>query len=94
MGFFDSGFFWFVEGLLACLATIALKVWAEDKKIPMPFWKWATVVAWVLFVSVSVAFVGTSLGEGETHAAFIGATLACVLAAISGVIVWRLLIVR
>jgi hypothetical protein len=94
MSFFNSGFFWFAEGLLACLAVIGLKLWAEDRKIPMPFWKWLIVAAWLLFVSVSVAFVGTSLGEGETHAAFIGATSACVLAAISGVIVWRLLTVR
>ena len=94
MSFFDSGFFWFAEGLLACLAVIALKLWAEDRKIPMSLWKWLIVVAWFLFVSFSVAFVGTSLGEGETHAAFIGAISACVLAAISGVIVWRLLTVR
>ena len=94
MGFFDSGFFWFTEGLLACLAIIALKIWAEDKKITMPFWKWPVVIAWVLFLSVSVAYVGTSLGEGETHAAFIGAIFASVLAVVSGVIVWRLLTIR
>ena len=78
MGFFDSGFFWFTEGLFACLAIIALKIWIEDKKVRMPFWKWPVVIAWVLFLSVSVAFVGTSLGEGETHAAFIGAIFASV----------------
>jgi len=94
MGFFDSGFFWFTEGLLACLAIIALKIWAEDKRIHMPFWKWTVVIGWVLFLSVSVAYVGTSLGEGETHAAFIGAILASVLAVVSGVIVWRLLTIR
>ena len=94
MAFFNSGAFWFIEGIFAVMAIIALKVWTQDKNIPMPLWKWLIVIAWVLFVAINVAYVGTSIGEGETNAALIGATFASVIMAISGVIVWRLLKVR
>ncbi len=94
MDFFNSGFFWFIEGVLACLAIIALRTWAQDRKIPMPFWKWPMVVAWVLFLAISIAYIGTSIGEGEMDAAFFGAVFATVIAFISGVVVWRLLRVR
>ena len=94
MAFFNSGFFWFIEGILAFLTIIALKIWAEDKKIPMPFWKWPIVIAWLLFISASVAYVGTSIGEEETSAALIGAVFAFVIIVISGVIVWRFIKLR
>ena len=91
MDFFEGGTFWFIEGLLAALAIIALRTWAQDKGIRMPFWKWPVVVGWVLFLGVSIAYVGTSIGEGERHAAFLGAICEAVMASISGVVVWRLL---
>ena len=94
MGFFESSFFWFIEGLIACLAIIALRIWTQDKRIPMPFWKWPVVIVWVLFLAVSIAYIGTSIGEGEMNAAFFGAIFAAVIASISGVVVWRLLRVR
>ncbi len=94
MGFFGSSFFWFIEGIFACLAIIALRIWAQDKGIRMPFWKWPAIIAWVTFVAISIAFVGTSIGEGESNAAFFGAVSAAVIASISGVVVWRLLRMR
>jgi len=94
MGFFESSFFWFIEGLFACLAIIALRTWTQDKGIRMPFWKWPMVIVWVLFLAISIAYVGTSIGEGEMDAAFFGAIFAAVIASISGVVVWRLLRTR
>ena len=94
MGFFESGLFWFIEGLFACLAIIALRIWAQDKGIRMPFWKWPVVIVWVLFLAVSIAYVGTSIGEGEMDAAFFGAIFAAVMASILGVVAWRLLRMR
>ncbi len=91
MSFFEGGLFWFVEGLLAALAIVALRTWAQDKGIRMSFWKWPMVVVWVLFLGVSIAYVGTSIGEGEMDAAFLGAICGAVMASISGVVVWRLL---
>ena len=91
MAFFEGGLFWFAEGVFACLAIIALRTWTQDKGIRMSFWKWPVVVGWVLFLGVSIAYVGTSIGEGEMNAAFLGAICGAVMASISGVVVWRLL---
>jgi hypothetical protein len=52
------------------------------------------VIVWVLFLAISIAYVGTSIGEGEMDAAFFGAIFAAVIASISGVVVWRLLRTR
>ena len=89
--FFTSGLFWFVEGILACLSVIALKLWMEDRGIPMPFWKWVLVVAWLVGVGVTVAFVGTCLGENETYAATRGGMIFGTIAVIAGVVILRLL---
>ncbi len=94
MGFFGSSFFWFIEGIFACLAIVALRIWTQDKGIPMPFWKWPAIIVWVVFLGISIAYVGTSIGEGERIAAFFGAISATVIASISGVVVWRLLRTR
>lgn len=94
MGFFGSSFFWFIEGMFACLAIIALRIWTRDRGIRMPFWKWPVVVVWVLFLAISIAYVGTSIGEGEMDAAFFGAIFAAVMASILGVVAWRLLRMR
>ncbi len=94
MDFFGSSFFWFIEGIFACLAIIALRIWTQDKGIRMPFWKWPVLIVWVAFLGISIAYVGTSIGEGESSAAFFGAVSASVIASISGVVVWRLLRTR
>ena len=72
MQFFTSGIFWFFEGLLFCLAIAGLRIWTEDRNIPMPLWKWVLVVVWILFAGFTIAFIGTSLGEHETTAAIWG----------------------
>lgn len=91
MSFFTSGLFWFIEGVFACLAVIGLKLWAEDKGIPMPFWKWIVVGLWVLLLGFTIAFVGTSLGENEPTAAKLGGILFGLTAIISGIAAWRIL---
>ncbi len=89
--FFTSGLFWFIEGILACLAVIGLKLWMEDRGVPMPFWKWVIVACWFLGLGVTIAFVGTCLGENETHAATQGGLIFGTMVIIAGVVVWRLL---
>jgi len=88
---FDTGLFWFAEGVLACLAVVGLKLWMEDRRIAMPWWKWFLVAGWIVFAGVSVAFVGTSLGENEPRAAVMAALFAGVIALISAVVLWRVL---
>lgn len=89
--FFTSGLFWFIEGILASLVVIGLKLWMEDRGIAMPFWKWAVVACWFLGLGVTIAFVGTSLGENEARAAGLGGLIFGTIVIIAGVAVWRLL---
>jgi hypothetical protein len=89
--FFTSGLFWFIEGLLACLAIMGLKLLAQDRSIPMPWWKWVLTALWVCLAGFTLALVGTSLGEGEPRAAAMGGIIFGVLSIIVGVAFWRLL---
>jgi hypothetical protein len=94
MSFFNSALFWFMEGILVCLAVIGFKVWMEDKKIPMPFWKWTLLGFWILFFGFTIAFVGTNLGEKEPKAALLGGIIFGLAAVISGVGLWRVLKIK
>ena len=89
--FFTSGWFWFIEGILACLTFIALKLWTEDRGIPMPLWKWALAACWLLGFGTTIAFIGTCLGENEPHAAGRGGMIFGTIVIIAGVAVLRLL---
>jgi hypothetical protein len=91
MGFFTSGLFWFVEGVLACLFCNAIRLWTLDRNVPMPPWKWVVLSLWVLFVGFALAFVGTSLGENEPTAAWMGGLIFSLIAVISAVALWRIL---
>lgn len=89
--FFTSGLFWFIEGALACLVAVGIKYWAEDRGVAMPWWKWILTAMWVCMAGFTLAFVGTSLGEGEPRAAAMGGIIFGVLSIIVGVAFWRLL---
>ena len=91
MQIFNSGFFWFVEGILFVVMIMGVREWARGKKVPMTAWKWALFLAWVLFAGFTIAFVGTSFGEGEATAAIRGGLLFGLIAVIGGVGVWRVL---
>jgi len=90
MQIFNSGFFWFVEGILFCIVVLGIRTWSLDRSIPMLWWKWPVLGAWGLFTGFAVAFVGTSLGEGEPTAAVHGGIMFGIVAVLSGVGVWRL----
>ena len=92
MSFFTSGFFWFLEGILACLVIIGFKTWMEDRGTPMPFWKWLLLGFWVLWVGFTIAFITTSIGEKEIDAAVKGGIIFSLLAIILGVGFWRLIV--
>jgi hypothetical protein len=88
---FHTGFFWFVEGIFVSLSVLGLKIWTEDRGIPMPFWKWLLLAIWVLLFGFTIAFVGTSLGEREGTAAWLGGLIFGLISIVSGVGLWRLL---
>jgi len=89
--FFTSGLFWFIEGILVCLIVIGVKLWMEDRSIPMPFWKWMLIIGWLVGLGFTIAFIGTCLGENEHHAATQGGMIFGTIVVIAGVAVWRLL---
>jgi hypothetical protein len=91
MHFFTSGLFWFIEGIFVSLVVIGLKIWMEDRGIPMQFWKWILFGIWVLFFGFTVAFIGTNIGENETHAALFGGIIFGCVTLISAVGLWQLL---
>lgn len=91
MEFFTSGFFWFMEGILFVIALLAVRAWAEDREIPMPYWKWIALIVWLFFFGFTLAFIGTSLGENESSAAIRGGILFGILVVISGAGLWRII---
>ena len=91
MQIFNSGFFWFVEGVLLVVMILGFRAWAEDRGLSMPLWKWALFLLWILMVGFTAAFMGTSFGEGESTAATRGGLLFGLITVISGAAVWRIL---
>ena len=89
MQVFNSGQFSFVEGVLFCVTILALRAWARDRMIPLTWWKWLAFGVWVLLAGFTIAFVGTSFGEGEPTAAMRGGLLFGLVSVIVGVAVWR-----
>jgi len=93
MQIFNSGTFWFVEGILFCVLLAGLGAWARDRAVPMPWWKWAAFLVWVLFAGFTIAFVGTSLGENEASAAVRGGIFFGIITVLSGVGVRRIVMI-
>ena len=91
MQIFNSGFYWFVQGILFVFIIMGFRAWMEGRGVPMPAWKWIVFVGWLLFCGFTIAFVGTSLGENEATAAMRGGALFGSVAVISGFGVYRLL---
>ena len=91
MGFFNSGFFWVLEGIIICIVIIGFNAWMKDHAIPMPFWKWPAFVIWIVLFGFTVAFIGTSIGENEFNAAIKGGILFGLITVISGAGLWRLI---
>jgi hypothetical protein len=92
MQLFNSGIFWFVEGILFVVILLALRAWARDRGLPMSPWKWGLFLLWLAFAGFTLAFVGTSFGEGEPTAGARGGLFFGLLTVISGVGVWRVLL--
>jgi hypothetical protein len=86
--FFTSGLFWLFEGLCLSIALIGLRLWTQERQIPMPWWKWILVLLWILFLGFTTAFIGTSLGEREPIAALRGGFLFGILTMVTGVCLW------
>ncbi len=91
MKFFNSGFFWMIEGIFLCFVIIGFKTWMEDRAVQLALWKWVLFIIWIFLLGFTIAFVGTSLGENEITAATKGGLLFGLITVISGAGLWRLL---
>lgn len=89
MEFFNSGIFWFIEGILFCLVLAGIHAWVSEKEIRMHWMKWVMVILWLFLAGFSISFVGTSLGEFETVAAWKGGVILGLISVISGVGIFR-----
>ncbi len=92
MEFFNGGMFWFIEGILFTLIIISVNIWAKDKNITITSWKWLLLILWIVLLGFSIAFVTTSYGEGEPTAGFRGGMLFGLITIISGVGLWRVIL--
>lgn len=92
MQVFNSGIFWFIEGILFMLIVLAVRSWARDRNLILPMWKWTLFLLWVLLAGFTIAFVGTSFGEGEPVAGTRGGLLFGFVTILAGVGLWRLMI--
>jgi hypothetical protein len=91
MQIFNSGFFWFVEGILFVVMILGFRAWALGRGVSLGFLRWALVLVWLLLAGFTIAFVGTSFGEGEPTAAIRGGLLFGLISVIGGVGLWRFL---
>jgi hypothetical protein len=91
MQIFNSGLFWFVEGVLLVVVILSVRAWARDRGLPMPLWKWIIFALWLALAGFTIAFVGTSFGEGEAVAGTRGGLLFGLITVIAGAGSWRLL---
>ena len=89
MHFFNSGLFWFLEGIFVCLFVIGFKIWMEDRGVPMPFWKWILLGLWAVLFGFTIAFIGTNIGEKEMNAALRGGIIFGILSIILAVGLYR-----
>lgn len=88
--FFESGFFWFLMGIVFVLVAAGFKAFADDRGWIITWWKALLGVIWYGIFSVSFLAWGTLIGEGEGGAGFNVFLLGMFISVIFGVGLWRL----
>ncbi len=89
--FFESGFFWFLMGIVFVVIAAGFKAFADDRDWVITWWKALLGVIWYGIFSVSFLAWGTLIGEGEGGAGFKIFLLGMFLSLILGVGLWRLM---
>lgn len=62
--------FWIIMGLIYALMIVSARVWAEDLKLKMTWWKWVLASGWYILLSICIAGAFTLFGEDEPKAGF------------------------
>ena len=89
--FFESGFFWFLMGIVFVLVAAGFKTFADDRGWIITWWKALLGMIWYGVFSVSFLAWGTLIGEGEGGAGFRVFLLGMFISLILGVGLWRLM---
>lgn len=92
--FFNSGFFWFLMGIIFVVIAAAFKAYADDRGWVVTWWKGLiALVVYGLFVAAFYGW-GTLIGENEAGAGIRFFLFSFFLALVIGVGLWRLLAAR
>lgn len=83
--------FWIVMGLIYALIIISARIWAEDLKLNMNWWKWMLISFWYILLSISIASAFTLFGEHEPKAGYYFLGFSALIFFIFGLGVWRLI---
>ena len=73
------------------VAAFCLYHYMKETGRNMTWWKWVLAVLWVIALYLSVAIIGTFVGEGAPQAVVPGILFFGVIMLITGIILWRLL---
>jgi hypothetical protein len=93
-GVFDFTFvWWIIIGAATVLVTMGANEWFKDLNIPMTWWKWVVLSAWYVFFWLGIAAPFTFMGENEVAAGWRLMAFSLPFLIISGIIVYRILII-
>lgn len=89
--FFESGFFWFLMGIVFVLVAAGFKAFADDRDWVITWWKALLGVIWYGIFSTSFLAWGTLIGEDLPGAGFNIFLVGMLISVILGVGLWRLM---
>ncbi len=83
--------FWMVMGALMVLFFTGIRLWFQDIKITMTWWKWVLFATWFFGVYVVISGGFTLIGENETRAGLYFMGVFGTLFIVFGAGLWRIL---
>lgn len=93
-GVFDFTFvWWIVFGVAGVFVAMGASEWFKDLNIPMTWWKWLVLGVWYLAFWAGIAAPFTFMGESEVAAGWRLLLFSLPILIISGVIVYRILLI-
>lgn len=90
--FFNSGFFWFLMGILFILAAAGFRAFAKDRGQVISWWKAVLALIWYAIFTFSFYAYGTLMGENEASAGLKILGVGLFVSLVLGIVIWRLLL--
>jgi hypothetical protein len=76
------------------LAFYCLNLYLKKNGRKFAWWKWVLSAIWLVFTYISVAFIGTAIGENEPGAAMRGGGAFLAIAVVIGIVLFRFVILN